>query len=427
MRLVVRLAGEPLPWRYKDSDRLGDWIDARPWAGPPSSRVIRVADRDAAAPVLAAIHDAVAAADGGRTGVGAVEPDPAVAAASGFAAAAAEYLGANPRRPDAELAKIVGRGADGRPTVWLVPPLPVERPQLVHETAGFLDLLAKLVPSARLAVVFTDTPASPLTGMCFDITAGGPPAGSEVLTAADARAWSHYLHRRLAWEAGGHRARAERRSAAVDAAGVRLGDDERLEAVLNREAEADYAGLSDAEKAGIAGGIEACVRSAGLTDPPAYFWNPAHLIGAAPVPWVARALLRSTPARADAEFLRGSMLCLPLSQELLTACFLIESHIRARVRLPAAPPDEAKCRETWDRFRAGKSMAASLYPPSYPAPTGPWAFAALGEILAHAPNAAPGSDWRHDARELRNHLAHGHHPGWAAVVLTRRLASRLGR
>lgn len=148
----------------------------------------------------------------------------------------------------------------------------------------------------------------------------------------------------------------------------------------------------------------------------------------APVPWFARALLGEDPVRPFSEFLRGSLLCLPISQELLTDCFLIETHIRGRVRLPPTPPDEAKCHEPWRRFTAGDSLASILFPPGTPAvPTSAWAFASLGEILVHETDRVPGPDWRHQVRELRNHLAHGHYAGWEAVRLARRLASRLAR
>jgi hypothetical protein len=161
MRIVVRLAGESLPWRYKDGDRLGSWIDSRPWTGRPVAEVIRVADRSAADHVLVAVQDAVTAADRGTTGVESVVLDPWEVAAGGFKAAAAAYLGVSPSKPLQDVAKAISRGPADRPTMWLVPPLPLERPQLLHETEQFLDLLAKLVPAARLGVVFTDSPTSP--------------------------------------------------------------------------------------------------------------------------------------------------------------------------------------------------------------------------------------------------------------------------
>lgn len=430
MRLVVRLAGEPLPWRYKDSDRLGNWIDSRPWTGRPTVEVIRVADPTNVEHVLAAVQDAVTAADHGSTGVESVILDPSETASGGFRAAAAAYLNISPIKPLPDLARLITRGPSDRPTMWLVPLLTSERPQVVHETESFLDLLTKTAPGARLGVVFTDTPKAPLTGRCHDLTTGGPAAGTDLLTTPDARLWPLYLHRRLAWEAGGRQSRAERLDAAVDAAGLRVGDDAGFEAVLTRESVETYDCLDPAVRARTLSSLETCVSRTSPIDSTVaeHFWNPGHLAGTAPVPWVARALLGQEPTRPFAEFLRGSLLCLPISQELLTACFLMETHIRGRVRLPPNPPADAACHEPWRRFTTKGSLAADLYPQGSPTtPTGPWAFASLGEILIHELAQPAGNDWRHQVRELRNHLAHGHHAGWEAVRLTRRLASRLAR
>lgn len=427
MRLVVKLAGEPLAWRYKDADRLGNWIDDRPWTGPPVAEVIRLIAPAAADHTLAAVRDAVTAADRGATRVETFELDPAAAAAEGFAGAAAGFFGAASTRPLPELARALARNLIDRPVVWLVPPLPIDRPQILVETEGFLDLLAKLAPGARTVVVFTDTPRSPLTGRCFDLTTGGPVVSSDLLTAPDARVWPQYLHRRLAWESGGHLPRAEQLAAAVTAARLRLGDDEELERLLNAEAAASFGRLSHAERALAEAGVEVCVTrgGAGLAGSE-LFWPPWHLSGTAPVPWVARALVARNPSRPFADFIRGSMLCLPTAQELLSACLLIENHIRGRVRLPPAPPDTASCHTLWTRFQDGTAFGIALYPDNCPSsPTGPWAFASLGEILANEIGRPPGPDWRHDVRELRNHLAHGHHVGWEAVRLARRLLSRI--
>ena len=305
-----------------------------------------------------------------------------------------------------------------------MPPLPADRPQAVGEATQFADLLAKAHPSARLVVLFADTPSAPLGGVCYDLSEGTPAAGSDLLTVPADRLWPHYLHRRLAWEAGGHLPRAERLAAV--ATRVRPGDDAGLEAALNAQALAGYEALSPAGQVAIAAGVAACVgrAAAGAALPAGAFWSPAYLAGILPVPWVSRALLLRRPAAPFEQFLRGALLCLPLAQELLTACFLLETQVRGRADLAEPPPDDSASHGHWGRFRASRGRTAALYPDHCPtAPTGPWAFASLGEIIARGDPAAPSGDWRHEVRELRNHLAHGHYVGWEAVRLARRLAT----
>ncbi len=306
-----------------------------------------------------------------------------------------------------------------------MPPLPADRPQAVDEATQFAVLLAKAHPSARLVVLFADTPAAPLGGICYDLSEGSPAAGSDLLSVPDSRLWVHYLHRRLAWEAGGHLPRAERLAAV--AARVRPGDDDALEVALNALAAAAHDALGPAGRAAVAAGVAACVGrpTTGVTPPAGAFWSPAHLAGVLPVPWVARALLLRCPVGPFEQFLRGALLCLPVAQELLTACFFLEAQVRGRADLAEPPPADAECRKHWGKFRDGWGCTAGLYPAHCPAtPAGPWAFASLGEIIARVDPRAPLSDWRHEVRELRNHLAHGHNAGWEAVGLARRLATR---
>lgn len=428
MRIVVRLAGATLSWRFKDSDRLGSWIDSRPWLGRSTVSVIRVADQEAADCLFAAVSDAVTAADRGATGVSCSLLDSSEAAAGGFKAAVAIYFGLSPTRTDLDLAAIIGREAASRPTIWLVPQLRCERSRIIDETDQFLDLVSKIVPTSRLNVIYTDTPHFPLTGRCFDLVVGSPVSGGDLLTISEAILWPHYVHRRIAWEAGGNLSHAQRIAAAVESASIGEGDDETLETVMNREAARGYSQLSSNEQAQILEGVRACVvidnqKQITIRDK---FWHPEQLPGATTIPWVARALLQLNPKRQFADFLRAAMLCLPISQELLVSCFLIETHIRSRVRVPIDPPEFASCHAKWNDFLAGGSLYSQLCPSSCPAaPTGPWAFASLGEILAHEISKPSGNDWRHRVRELRNHLAHGHHVGWEAIRLARRLACRL--
>ena len=133
----------------------------------------------------------------------------------------------------------------------------------------------------------------------------------------------------------------------------------------------------------------------------------------------------AAPVGPFEQFLRGALLCLPVAQELLTACLLLETQVRGRAALTEPPPADAECQKPRGKFRAGWGLTAGLYPAHCPAtPAGPWAFASLGEVIARHDPRAPAGDWRHEVRQLRNHLAHGHNAGWDAVRLARRLATR---
>ncbi len=425
----MRLAGTALPWRYKDSDRLGDWIDSRPWTGSPTVRVLRVADRTSPEHLFDAIRDAVTAADRNATGVEVTTLEATDVDTDGFGAAVAKHLDISATRQTLELAMAFGRASKmERPTLWLIPPLTGTRPQVIDETEQFVELVKKLEPSARFTVLFTDTPIETLTGRHFDFTTGGPAIGTDIFTVLEDHLWAHYMHRRVAWEVGGNYSLAKRLSTAVEEAKISRGDDSGFEHVLGQEAQIAYSELPQSMKDALPGALTAKVGDSSRRNSvmSTMFWNPSHFGGLALVPWIARSLLALNPVRPFADSLRGSLVCLPICQELLTACFFLETHVRGQIHLPPYPPDSAKCREAWGRFTNFPGYPAILYPSGSPSvPTNPWAFASLGELLTHEIAKPFGTDWRHDLRQLRNHLAHCQYSGWEAVRLARHLASRV--
>ncbi|TVQ00250.1 MAG: hypothetical protein EA381_07780 [Planctomycetaceae bacterium] len=428
MRVFVRIANVRLPWQFKDSDRLGDWIDSRPWISRSPVTVVRVADPNFIDPFVVAIEDAVLAADRRATDARTVILDPAEVATGGFEAAAARHFEIPTERPPLDLATLIGRETAARPIIWLIPPLPTDRPALIDETERFVDLVTKVVPTARLCVLFVDTPQSPLSGRCYDLTSGGPKSDTDLLGIPNNQLWQHYLHRRIAWESGGRLSRADSLARQVEFARLQPGNDAALEKEFTQEAISTFSELPREKRDPLLKTVEEFVDGKPLSDRvrPDLFWDPAHLRVTTPVPWVARAMLQLNPRRPFSEFLRGCLLCIPLAQSLLTACFLIENQVRGRIRLPNDAPPGAPFEEAWQQFVGGASFTSSLYPASGPSvPASPWAFASLGEILCQDEGSLTGNDWRQEVRLLRNHLAHGHYAGWETLQLTRQLISRL--
>jgi hypothetical protein len=428
MRLMVPLYGESIAWRFRDSERLGAWIDSQPWlssGGLPAVRIVRVSDEVAVDVTVDAIQNAVLLSDSGRTGI-----EPAVLdsdeVASGFRKGVAVYHRMSLDRSNIELAHSL---AD-RNAVYIVPPLFPQRPDLVDEAEQLLDLVGKLHPAARLCVIFMDLAGAPVGGRYFDLTRGLPATAGDLLSAPEQHLWFQYLHRRTAWETAGEIGLAAELSRFVLESNMKAGDDDRLESLF-----CQWANLR-LEKLGHGFRNEARVhfrqlltgsKSADELLFRSTFWQPGHIASWSPVPWLARAFLCNSELAANRDFLRNSMLCAPIAQELLTACFLIENRIRGCAQLPPTPPEDADCCQLWGKFTSGAEFTRSLYPSRGPSlPEGPWAFASLGEIFTHEMSRPPNSRWRDDVRQLRNHLAHGHYAGWQALKLARTLIDKSG-
>jgi hypothetical protein len=159
MRVFVSLENVRLPWQFKDSDRLGDWIDSRPWISQSPVTVVRVADSNFIDPVVVAIEDAVLAADRRATDARTVLLDPAEVAAGGFQAAAASHFQIPNDRPQLDLATLIGGETAARPIIWMIPPLPTDRAAVIAETDILGDRLIRK-PRRRRAdsAPFTDVP-----------------------------------------------------------------------------------------------------------------------------------------------------------------------------------------------------------------------------------------------------------------------------
>ncbi len=419
MRIPVRLGGHTHTWRFPDSGRLADWIDARPWTERSTVEVIRVSDARTADAVYNAVRRGAVGADCGAAGLQCHDVDPAKVAARGFAAALADCLGVAPAADRYTLHQRLA----GEPALCLVGPLGDDCQNAVPEAVESADLIGKLNLSARICVFFADTQAKPLTGPAFDLTAGAPAFGPDWLSLPREQRWGAYLHVRLAWEAAGDPARALDMAADI-LPRLAKSDDDALERSLNTYADAAFAKLASDDIALLAAGatkskaLEASRDSAAiqsLTDAGLY-WAPRELDEALPAPWVARALLRRGPAPAAREHLRGAVVCAPLAKDVFTVCIQLETRDRGRLIDPAKPCDIEQARHQWTGFQDARTLCYNMHPAECPAvPDGPWAFASLGEI--HEKFKAYGHIFKDRAalRELRNHVAHCHYVGWATV------------
>ena len=428
MRIRVPLAGLTLAWRFRGLDSLADYIGSHPWLDKPAIEIVRVGDTAAAAAVLAAIEEECVLTSRHVDAVRSHVIEPSLAVQRGPVVALMAALDLHNEMSPLEAANAVGREAAVVPRIFLFPPLPAARPQLRSELEQFADMVSKLESLARFTVLCLDTPAAPLGGRCHDLVDGLIPAPTDLLSATEHGAWKVYLHHRIAWETGGRLSDAARLAEEFKADGLAVGDDDLTETRLLKAATKRFVLLDGAIRNTIETGVSKAVNREEVAGsfPRELFWSPTETAGLLPRPWVARALLAASPAHPRAELLRNCLVCVPLGHALLAACAVFETQLRGRIRLPEIPTPSDPCMKSWSTFTAGGSLERALFPSTGPAvPTSPWEFASFGECLANEVVRDRSSSWRHDMRILRNHLAHGHHVGWAAVKKLKSLAERV--
>ena len=427
MRIRAEIAGTSLAWRFRGQESLGAWLETAPWLDKPSIEIVRVGDAAAAEAVIVAIEEECVLIGYHRGTVATEIVAPEVVAEHGPAPAIAKALGLDAEGSLLEIANTVGNEAAVTPRLFIIPPLPTNRPQVRSELERFIDLVTKVEPLAHCIAVILETPQLPLGGRYHDLVDGLVLPPTDLLSATDMRAWTVYRHHRLAWETGGRIAASRRLEIEMSSGDMRIGSDDVLEAGLEKMAAKRFAILGPEARRHAAAGIEACVdRSDSIaTLDPDLFWSPTETPGRLPRPWVARALLLADPMHSHAAFLRNCLACIPIGHALLAACSVFETQIRGRIRLPSTRPSFADRADPWIGFQTAGSLSRALFPLSGPGlPTSPWELASLGECLTHEVIKDRGGSWRHEIRILRNHLAHGHHVGWAAIHLMRKFASR---
>jgi hypothetical protein len=437
VNLMVSVAGHTAEWRFRDSHRLDNWLATRPWLGRNEARVVRITGASRAPEFLACLRRTMRGHDDGASGVAFLEVR-ADALADGLLPALADVLEVPPAGNRFDLQHRLAERLTEGPTVFLVPPAPQHRPQLLEEAGDWLDRLGKAPPAGHVLLLLADTPRQRLAGPSFDLSVGlpaerllAPPPGSEEVL------WRGYLHHRLAWEAAGDLERVAEWEQAVGAAALVPGNDSDFERQLNRTARARYEDLPPLARQGVREYLEHEVRQtrprnwltqrAGQLEQEQLLWRPPGDEEPLVVPWLARALLLAGEVPLCIFHLRTCLVCAPLARELLDRCFDLEARERAALwarRSNRAPPTKAV--ERWGLFQEPGSFQASLYPLGCPAcPDDAWPFATFGEFLTVMAAGDPRRDVWDDLLKLRNHLAHSHYAAWPAVQRLRAIEAEL--
>jgi hypothetical protein len=431
--LTITLAGHTADWRFRDSAALDAWLASAPWQNRSEVRVVRVSAAELAPVFMEALTQAVRKHDNGRSGVAfhALGVGPLT---GGLPAALAELLEVPGGLNRFEMMQQTARALSGRPGVILVPPAREPRLRLLEEATDWLDRLRRANPAVQVAMLLLDTPRQRLAGRVFDLSVGLPV--DRLLGGATNAGglWRGYLHYRLAWESAGD---LERAQAAEGARSLPAGADGEFEKVLNESARSAYEAVHGARRQAVRQYLEERVRGtrprgwlagrAADLEQDRLLWRPSGAGQPTAAPWLARALLLAQAVPVCDFLLRDGLVCAPLAHELLGRCFDLEGQERAVLwarRASQAPPDRAV--ERWRSFGEPGAMQARLYPPGCPArPEDPWPFATFGEFLSVMAPDDPRRDAWYDLLNLRNHVAHGHYVGWAAVEKLREVEERL--
>jgi hypothetical protein len=432
--LTITLAGHTADWRFRDSAALDAWLASAPWQNRSEVRVVRVSSPELAPVFMAALTRAVRGHDAGRSGVAFHEVGVGQLAA-GLPAALAELLEVPGGLNRFEMMRQTARALAGRPGVILVPPTGEPGTGQLAQATDWLDRLRRADPAVQVAMLLLDTPRERLAGKVFDLSVGLPV--DRLLSGGGSAGvlWRGYLHHRLAWESAGD---LERANAAVVVRALAVGADAEFEKLLNESARAAYEAVPGARRQAVRQYLEERVRGtrprgwlagrAADLEQDRLLWRPSGVGGqATAAPWLARALLLAQVVPVCEFLLRDGLVCAPLAHELLGGCFDLEGQERAVLfarRVNQAPPDRAI--ERWRAFGEPCAMQAGLYPPGCPArPEDAWPFATFGEFLSVMAPDDPRRDAWYDLLNLRNHVAHGHYVGWAAVQKLREVEERL--
>lgn len=239
--------------------------------------------------------------------------------------------------------------------------------------------------------------------------------------------WRAYVHLRLTWEAASELCLAEEWGRESMSEVIPLNDDS-METFLNQRAVARFRTIPPETLSAIKSYVSEFTkptrsRSRLLSlqeqlNDSRLLWTVNGTGWAQPVPWLSRALLLNSLLPGAHPFLRGTIICLYLSRELISRCLDLEA--RERGVCWAHRTSEHPDRDAAERFalyqQGNGSFAATLYPKNCPAvPRDAWPFATFGEFLnSTRPQCELVNAW-HELRIMRNDLVHGHYIGWKAV------------
>jgi hypothetical protein len=337
----------------------------------------------------------------------------------------------------------LARRLEEQPCVFLLPLGASVPGEITNAAEALLDAVDKVGGAVRPTFVFVLSSLLGVSGLPDDFTTGWPVACEPgEVGRHPSESWCAYLHLRLAWETAGNLHRAERWNTVYRIERLPDGEDQFLEQALNRAAADAYKDVPEETRQQIethlaeSSNIERAGQSLWQPWDELQQWGLVWLTPGTqvpgPSPWFARALLLRGAKGPVRNLLRNSLVCAPLSRQVLSACFDLEAHERARCA--ADLPDESQASrdtlQSYHRFQRGdENSEAAFYTEDCPArPDDVWHFAAWGEIIERMRPSSTGSRTysRHKLRVLRNALSHGHYVSWCMLCRLREVRRELG-
>lgn len=429
MDFEVTLAGHRASWRYRGTRALREWLESQPWLRGGGGIILHVGESSDTDFLLDSLRRAVRAADDAG-----VTPDVHVTSIDDalIGSLKLEFCGSR-EASDRQLANECAF----RPRLLVILTV-YGGSELLRDAIGFSDRARKFAPDFRAAFVVVSTARRADDG-ALDLVVGSP--DDHVLRLLDEtqeRLFRAYLHARIAWEAGGSLRHARAIEASIG--NCRVGDDEAVEARLNRYATDAYGSLVDGQCRIVEEILNAVIhnlsrelrrlaldaRDLGLV------WSPFGRDRLRLVPWLARALLVHHLVHPAAPLLRSHITCAPFARELLGRCLELEARERAKLSwgLGTRPPPTDAIARLVAFERGDFESDAAFYPQCSPTrPTDAWAFVEFGSFIDAAIRAnlpdLPRRDL-HALRHLRNALAHGHYASWSTLRRLLEIERRLG-
>lgn len=416
MPLDVTLGLQTWRWHLQDEQPVDEWFRARPWVAQGGALVVQASDDDDV--TLFLLRRLVFSADCGSSEVRVVNLE--VASDGDVVRPLAAWLAVHVKN-ERELSRALSEDLAIRPSVFLLDARKTEAATSAAEAVhALVDFATKLdVQHPPTLVLLHRRAYAPLRGR-YKLDCGWPMGlARSLIEAPRQEIWRQYVHLRIAWECGGIIDDAY--ECACHADDLSPESDSDVERMLNRFALTKYNTLASDERRA----WERYITGRNFPRPTVAGQTLETSGRMTPFPWLARALVLSGKASGGTlRALRAEINCLPLSEQILTTCFAIESSMRGRLPTEmGVPPEDVQ--KHYARFAAagalGRSLEAELYPVSHPAPPhDPWDFASLGHIMNYVKTVAPSERGLFTRiRILRNAAAHCHHLGWRGLLETR--------
>lgn len=435
MLLQIELAGHAGYWRFPGTVAFSHWLADCPWIMQGGACVLRLPGCSDGVAFAEAAEHAIHGWDRGTSGAR-VETLDGPTLSSSLRDCVAEHVGIPPGASTWQIRDALARLFAERPTVMLVTPAsPGSTVDIWQEATALRDEMSKTDFGPPLTWVLMDNALGRMASrVAFDYTRGQPVFGVFDTAQRDVAAlWHAYVHARLAWEAGGDPGVAEAMFASMQSA-LPAGADEALEDGLNAWSSSAFANITEHDRAALGDALLGSADHLGRLASHGLLWRPPGSRSPLPTPWVARALLSAEPGHRRTWLLRGTLVCLPLANELLGRCQDLEHQIKsnaiADARTLTTPPEEIQ--QLWWRYRSGEDET-TYYPVGHPAPPtsndDAWWFASLGQFLNDrgSPLGRRCTRTEISLSRLRNTLAHGHYVCWRHVCAMQKVIETLSQ